>query len=217
MGTEESISISENPFILFGESNYQSASVNRDAQRRFSSKDILQWREGIIKFKEWRRNTKKGIISQQQQELVLPLFMGEKPSLFKENVDLSFQQSLEESGFVFEGDYVYRPELVQEIMDTNQDVFKDFQGKTPQAVMKFLSTAPKNEYHLMRGLVLGFPRSSVEDFIKVEDFKMFDVFHNRLPSLLPESEKSLISAIIGGGREAKDITQLEKKIVLEKN
>lgn len=92
------------------------------------------------------------------------IFLGEKSAIFGDSFVISnFGDQLKKFGYILDGDWIYDPEQIQQIIDEYHDILIDGL-KSPKAIIDFLNNEVKSKHHLIRGLCLGYPFSSVCEF-----------------------------------------------------
>ena len=156
----------------------------------FTEKDVLKWKEGTEKFKEFYKtlNIKEKSAKKVDSSLTNPLeinmfktlFLGEKPVLLLDHDDIDLNNPdysataslLETFGIGKIGPYVYDKKQVKNVIEKNKDIFESYNSKDPDELMKLIvheneGGAVKND--LAVGVLLGFPIESAKIFASYKE------------------------------------------------
>ena len=142
----------------------------------YNDNDVEKWQKGAQLYRQFinaiPREKQRNLQGKNLGELQA-LFLGEKPALFSAtSVARQLETELRAFGIESVGAYSYSPEAVQTVLQTFPDDFKDLPTDSPQAFMSFLAAQDAKSYGLQRGLILGFPRPSIEQFLHVESLQV---------------------------------------------
>lgn len=156
----------------------------------FTEKDVLKWKNGAQKFKEFSNiiNMKEKLVQKIDPVFFNPvvinelkaLFLGEKPViLLQQNIDfdnpdhLKMVNLLKSFGVEIVGGYVYDKEQVKDVMIKNEEIFKVFDSKDPDKIIKLIAEEDKLnksevKNHIATGILLGFPLESIKRYSEEE-------------------------------------------------
>lgn len=133
----------------------------------YDEHDRAKWRNGADAFRRfWQSASRLAITHYSNVGELQALFLGEKPALIDNSLAAHHQRTLEQMGYVFEGDYVYEPTLVARVLQEHSETFKGYENSA--ALMKALGKAKNQDMITERGLVLGYPLTAVEAFVAYE-------------------------------------------------
>lgn len=157
----------------------------------YSEQDLTNWEEGSDNYKKFINNV-EGIEKYTEHEVgsLQAMFLGEKPAVLVNRLALDHKKELEIFGFKFSQDYCYKPELVKNILEKYKDE-PIFSRTDPDNLMNGLAKADLKEQSRVRGLILGFPLSAVDDFDKMNNFKAHDII-GTLYNILPQNEQAFL-------------------------
>ena len=144
------------------------------ASEQYTQKDLERWKQGAERFKVYWDKTRIRRSPEHlpnQRGTLAAIFLGEKPAGFGVKLANDTKSELEQSGLKFAGPYVYDPELVKDVCQQYEKDFQIFGSSSPDQIMQQLSQVGAQEFDLQRGLVLGFPRSAIEDYVRVGTFE----------------------------------------------
>lgn len=150
---------------------------------------IRKWQARAKNFKDyWQtvKNTGQANYPQHEVGSIQAMFLGEKPAVFETKLARDSKEILAQKGLKFAGDYVYDPELVQEVIEKYADEFQRYGFSSSEEVMNALAAANPRDLSTIRGLVLGFPESAVRDYAFTESLRIDNVAE-RLYNLLQDS------------------------------
>ncbi len=166
----------------------------------YTNADIFMWEEGAAKYKEFVSNVKEiDKYNQEDKGGLQAMFLGEKPACFYNRLALSHKEELENLGFEFIGNYCFRPELVLGVIEKyKKDII--FLDQDPIKLMEELNMATHGEQNIIRGLVLGFPLSSVLGYEKATKFGIEEVIKS-LYDLLPNDGKKYLEETFYNNRQ----------------
>lgn len=137
----------------------------------YSDNEIAEWREGWSMFLENFGDIQPSMeITSASIGQLIALFMGEKPAIFKSPFRKHRAGELMAIGLGVDGDFIYRRELVQSVMDKHKQIFARYGLHYPEQVINFLNKANIKEHNIIRGLTLGIPFASVMDHENKRNF-----------------------------------------------
>lgn len=139
---------------------------------------VLKWEKGARGYRSyWQttRLTRTTVYSQTDIGAIQAMFLGEKPAAFQIKLATETRSELEKRRFRFIGGYVYKPELVEQVLRDYPDEFQRYGFSSSEGVMNALANSEPKELNLIRGLVLGFPLSAARDFEYASSLKINDM------------------------------------------
>lgn len=102
------------------------------------------------------------------------LFLGEKPMCFVSMYPKSVRDAIRDSGFIVRENYAGNADEMARIIQSNSDVFSNLPSD-PAQLLSTIDKADNTELAIVRGLLLGFPRSAVIVFDTGSELAMYGV------------------------------------------
>ncbi len=138
------------------------------ANNEYADGDVANWKKraaAYAKFLEqipWTERTKSynGKGKENPDPLRL-FFLGEKPAIFRSHFSDKERTVLEKFGFHFAGDFLYDHDSVLAIVNKYPKEFEGLPTESPESMLRAFSEKNLGEWSIPRGLILGFPWSSV--------------------------------------------------------
>ncbi len=130
--------------------------------------DRARWKTGALTFSACREAMLEGheatTLRPQSLAALQAMSLGEKPAI-ADAVDLLRQADiLARFGIRREGSYLYRSDVVGQVIGAHPEHFAAADGSSPEAVMAWLARQNPEQAAVPRGLVLGLPLKAVLDY-----------------------------------------------------
>ncbi|MDD5050138.1 MAG: hypothetical protein PHV93_00140 [Candidatus Pacebacteria bacterium] len=138
----------------------------------YPESDREKWKSGAEKFQHFFASLGgENTIGLDHQDfgVIEAFFLEEKPLLFLHQMSDRARKEFVNSGFFVEGSYVYNQALVKTLLQEEPGLKEELESEEPKVAMKKLSAADHTDFAFSRGILLGIPRSAVEDFVRYQD------------------------------------------------
>ncbi len=188
-------------------------------QPLFTEADVARWKDGTEKFREfWKKipeqamgrpfpphekNPYKAFDKYQIGE-VQALFLGEKPACYGNGLVQNYSSMLQNYGYVVRQDkkgncYAFDQDQLATLMVKQPNFFHAYKAKSVEDVMHLLAQAEPSQQDALRGIVLGYPYESVEQFLDPVYQQRYAIYLQVEQFLLhhPEEEHVLIAGAEG--------------------
>jgi hypothetical protein len=170
----------------------------------YTDEDIEQWQEGARKWHKFVEDDRVRAVVDYHATIYGPgrgpkygserelqaMFLGEKPAITWNHLASNCADELQKLGYVQEGDYIYDPHQVEDVIKDNPDVFAD------------------------RGLSAPNRVASVDGYMEANNLDMHKVYEQLIASeFLSDEEESILIDGFNGNREDKEGV---KRLFIEK-
>ena len=157
----------------------------------YSDQDVVNWRVGADRYNEFLGSLledTRSIITHAGAGPLQAVFLKEKPAYLASSslVDApGLKSTLLKVGLQCDGLYIYDSKEVQRTLAAYPDECSGFPTSSPDAFMRAFASTPLDQCTLLRGLILGFPKSSVIAYVRQDAMPIHDIA-KRLHDILSE-------------------------------
>ncbi len=160
----------------------------------YDANDVHRWEEGAAQYREFIASIpaeKRWCLANLNKGEIQAIFLGEKPALFcarTPTVVEHLRQELQHFGLCCSGYYIYKPESVQRVLALHPQQSEELRHSSADEFMQKLAAMPMGRFDRVRGLILGYPMTSIASFER-QDALQIHAIAKRLYDLLPEGDK----------------------------